>query len=95
LPAAGLVGIISAMSETTVTVLLFARYADLLGQNRLLIPARQAETVAAVVAYLRSLPGGSDLPARPLVAVNHQQVDLEFVLSNGDEIAVLPPMAGG
>ena len=78
-----------------VTVLLFARYADLLGQSTLEVPARDAESVATIVAYVRSLPGGGVLPARPLVAVNLRQVDLEYRPQPGDEVAFLPPMAGG
>jgi molybdopterin converting factor small subunit len=41
------------------------------------------------------LPGGARLPERPLVAVNRRHARLDAVLVEGDEVALLPPMAGG
>lgn len=79
----------------TVTVLLFARYADLVGASKVEVPTTAAGTLGQVVAYLRGLPGGAALPERPLVAVNMEQADLDYRPVPGDEIAVLPPMAGG
>ena len=35
------------------------------------------------------------LDKTPLVAVNHQIVDMDEALSEGDEVAFLPPMTGG
>ncbi len=83
------------MTDRGITVLLFARYADLLGATAIEIPTREGKTVATVVGYLRSLPGGNALPTRPLVAVNRCQVSLDAELFPGDEVALLPPMAGG
>ncbi len=51
--------------------------------------------VADLIIALRSLPGGDVLPAHPFVAVNFAQVDRDVVISPGDEVAVLPPLAGG
>ena len=79
----------------SVRVLLFARYADLLGLVAADLPVATAGSVNAVVDYLRSLPGGEHLPASPLVAVNHRQVRGDHRLAPGDEVALLPPMAGG
>lgn len=75
-----------------VTVLLFARYADLVGRTRL---ALAAADVADVVTQIRALPGGLEIPDAPLVAVNMEQVPLAHRLNAGDEVAILPPMAGG
>ena len=91
---------ISAMSAAqslagSVRVLLFARYADLLGLATAELPIESAGSVAAVVDYLRGLPGGEHLPPLPLVAVNHRQVRGDHRLAPGDEVALLPPMAGG
>lgn len=83
------------MADVAITVLLFARYADLLGTTAIEIPSAEATTVGTIVDHLRSLPGGNMLPARPLVAVNMRQVDLDHRLRAGDEVAFLPPMAGG
>lgn len=35
------------------------------------------------------------LQQTPLVAVNHTIVELDHVLAEGDEVAVMPPMTGG
>jgi molybdopterin synthase sulfur carrier subunit len=83
------------MAGDTITVLLFARYADLFGRAAIEIPAATVTNVASIVSHLRSLPGGNSLPPRPLVAVNLKQVDLDFRPHPGDEVALLPPMAGG
>jgi len=79
----------------SVRVLLFARYADLLGLATADLPIEAASSVNAVIDYLRRLPGGEHLPAAPLVAVNHRQVRGDHRLAPGDEVALLPPMAGG
>ena len=79
----------------TVRVLLFARYAELLGTDSLTLPASEAGTIGAVLDHLRALPHGDLLPPRPLVAVNLIQAQSDQPLSPGDEVAVLPPLAGG
>jgi molybdopterin converting factor small subunit len=78
-----------------VRVLLFARYADLLGFETLTLVPASVPTVGAVVEHLRRLPGGDVIPARPLVALNLERASLEQPVGPGDEVAVLPPMAGG
>lgn len=83
------------MGSDAVTVLLFARYRDLLGAPTISVPRAQAQTVGAVVSYLRSLPGGAALPEIPLVAVNMRRVGLDHRVEPADEVALLPPMAGG
>jgi molybdopterin converting factor small subunit len=52
-------------------------------------------TVGAVLERIRALPGGDQLPARPLCALNLAHVGPETAVSPGDEIAILPPLAGG
>lgn len=78
-----------------VTLLAFARYAELLGGERYQLPIPTPPTVAGVLAAARELPGGSALPARVLVALNARQAAPEDQVRAGDEIALLPPMAGG
>lgn len=78
-----------------VTVLLFASYADAFGARALPVPVRAPCTVADVVDAMRALPGGDRLPAQPLVAVNHAWAAPEAVVQVGDELAVIPPVAGG
>ncbi len=78
-----------------VRVLLFARYADLIGYGEVSVPLPEPPTVGRVIQAVRSLPGGRALPERPLVAVNARQArDTDPVVA-GDEVAFLPPMAGG
>jgi molybdopterin converting factor small subunit len=80
---------------TTIRVLLFARYAELLGGARLELDLPFPATVGAAIAALRSRPGGESLPARLFVARNLEQVTEDVALEAGDEVALLPPLSGG
>jgi molybdopterin synthase sulfur carrier subunit len=51
--------------------------------------------VADALAHIRALPGGDRIPPRPLCAVNLTHAALETTLTEGDEVALLPPLAGG
>jgi sulfur-carrier protein len=84
-----------AAPTLTVRVLLFASYADTLGFDAVTLSLEAPATVGDVLARLRSLPGGERLPPRPLCAVNLTHVRPDAPLSGGDELAVLPPLAGG
>ena len=79
----------------TVTVLLFASYADALGKSSLQLDLPSGSTVRDVLGTLARLPGGDRLPPRPLVAVNEQYASPGTELSGGEEVAVIPPVAGG
>lgn len=79
----------------SVPVLLFASYADAFGSRRLEVPVSAPLPVASLVDAMRGLPGGERLPAMPLVAVNRQWVDSDAVINPQDEVAVIPPVAGG
>lgn len=79
----------------TVTVLLFASYADAVGAPSVQLELPAASTVRDVVQRLRAFPGADRLPAAPLVAVNEQYAAPDVVIAPGDEIAVIPPVAGG
>ena len=78
-----------------VRVLLFARYAELFGTDVIDVPLPPAGTVADVVALLRGWPGGEGLPDRVLCAVNLRQAQPDAPVQVGDEVAILPPLAGG
>lgn len=84
-------------TATTVTlrVLLFASYAETVGFDSLELTLDSPATVADALARLRALPGGEKLPPRPLCALNLSQVSANALLTGGDELAVLPPLAGG
>jgi molybdopterin converting factor subunit 1 len=79
----------------TITVLLFASYADALGRPRVRVPLAAGATVADVVAGIRADGGGDRLPDRPLVAVNQEYASYDRILLHGDEVALIPPVAGG
>lgn len=79
----------------TVRVLLFASYAETLGAESLSLTLPSPATVGAVLDRLRSLPGGALLPPKPLCARNLAHADWAEPLADGDEVAILPPLAGG
>ena len=83
------------MAETTVTVLLFARYAELVGRSAVDVAIPPGATVSDVVRAVSALPGGSELPGTPLVAVNQAYAAFDERVRGGDEIALIPPVAGG
>ncbi|HEY7636766.1 MAG TPA: MoaD/ThiS family protein [Gemmatimonadales bacterium] len=85
----------AAASDVRVRVLLFASYAESLGFDSINMSLASPATVGAVVERLRALPGGDRLPPRPLCALNLAHVGPEAPVAAGDEIAVLPPLAGG
>lgn len=78
----------------TVTVLLFASYADAFGGPQVEVPLAPQSTVADLVDQLRGARG-AQLPPRPLVAVNQEYAAYDQIIDAGDEIALIPPVAGG
>ena len=79
----------------TVRILLFAAYADAVGRDALELSLPAGATAADVLATVRAMPGAGRLPARPLVAVNERWAAADQPLADGDEVAIVPPVAGG
>ena len=80
----------------TVRFLLFAIYRDLAGTGELELAIPDGATVADAVDALRARGGGfMRLPVAPAVAVNQEYASLDTRLAQGDELALLPPVAGG
>lgn len=79
----------------SVTVLLFASYADALGTPSLSVDIPAEATVADVLAEVARRPGSQMIPASPLVAVNQRYASVTTRVSAGDEVALIPPVAGG
>jgi molybdopterin converting factor subunit 1 len=79
----------------TIRVLLFASYADALGTPAVDVALPAGATVADVVAHVGSLIGAGRVPSNPMVAVNQAYADYRCVLAAGDEVAIIPPVAGG
>jgi molybdopterin converting factor subunit 1 len=79
----------------TITVLLFASYADALGASSLDVELARDATVGDLVAAVRERPGADLIPPSPLVAVNLHYASADTPVSDGDEVALIPPVAGG
>jgi sulfur-carrier protein len=80
----------------TVRTLFFASYRDLVGTDEVAVPLPPEATLADLVASLRARgERWSRLPAAPVAAVNLTYVPLDTVLSEGDEVALIPPVSGG
>lgn len=76
-------------------VLLFASYAEALGSSEIDIALPERATVADLLARVRALAGAHALPAAPLVAVNQEYAAFDALIVPGDEVAIIPPVAGG
>jgi len=77
-------------------MLLFALYRDLAGDGEVLVDVPPGTTARAAVRALREKGGGfARLPEEPVIALNQEYSDLEADLHDGDELALLPPVAGG
>jgi len=79
----------------TVTLLLFAAYADVLGNSCLELEMAAGATVSELLDQVRELDGAERLPPEVLVAVNEEYATADHVLEPGDEVALIPPVAGG
>jgi molybdopterin synthase sulfur carrier subunit len=84
-----------ATQIVNVRVLLFAGYAERVGLETVRVALPALATVGDALEHIRSLPGGDRIPPKPLCAVNLTHAALDTRLAEGDEVAVLPPLAGG
>jgi molybdopterin converting factor subunit 1 len=79
----------------TVTLRFFASYAESLGVPSMELDLDDGSTVDDVMSAISAMPGSDRLPPHPLVAVNHSYAKNSQVLVDGDEVALIPPVAGG
>jgi molybdopterin converting factor subunit 1 len=80
----------------SVQTLFFAAYRDLLGTKGLSVDLPEGATVADLVAELRGRGSPFNaLPVEPAIAVNRAYAFHNELLSSGDEVAFIPPVAGG
>lgn len=80
----------------TVRTLLFASYRDIAGTDELHVELPANATCSDLVQQLREIGGRwNTLPPTPAVAVNLEYVPLYTTLHDGDEVALIPPVAGG
>ena len=79
-----------------VTVKFFASYRDLLGEDQLLMELEEGCTVGDVLEILKDrYPVLREQGYMPLTACNLKHVSKRHALSDGDEVAVFPPVSGG
>ena len=82
-------------TSLSVTVRLFAAYAEAVGRPSVDISLPEGATVGDLLTeFRRHVPGAAALPERPLCAVNLTHVLSGHRLRNHDEVAILPPLAG-
>lgn len=85
----------SVANQPTIRVLLFARYAELIGTEEIELSALGISTAGQVLARVQELPGGARIAQSVLIAVNLRQATRDSAVEAGDEVALLPPLAGG
>jgi molybdopterin converting factor subunit 1 len=79
-----------------IRALFFASYRDIAGTDEMSVELPGGASVADLVHRLRHRGGGwQTLPAEPAVAVNLTYAPLTTPLSDGDEVAFIPPVSGG
>lgn len=78
----------------TVRVLLFASWADAFGVPSLELELADGATAGDVVTALEQRVPALSLP-RPSLAINRSIAAHGTLVRAGDEVAVIPPVAGG
>ena len=82
--------------SVSVNTLFFASYRDLVGASALAVELEEGSTVGDLVNELRGRGAPFDaLPEEPAIAVNQTYAMLDETLGEGDEVAFIPPVAGG
>jgi molybdopterin converting factor subunit 1 len=79
----------------TVRVLLFASYADALGASQVSLDLPTDARVRDVLSRIQAMATGKRIPSQPMVAVNQQYATLDQLVKPTDEVAIIPPVAGG
>jgi molybdopterin synthase catalytic subunit len=83
-------------SGITVTVKLFATLRQQAGWSEQRISAPTGSTLADLMVLLMEATPGLKLTGRAVyAAVNQNYAKLDCVLSEGDEVAIFPPVSGG
>lgn len=80
-------------SPVTHRVLLFASWSDALGPE-VEVELPVGASVADLLASLSARTDGRPLP-KPVVALNQRYARPADVIAAGDEVAIIPPVAGG
>jgi len=78
-----------------IQVLLFASYADAFDAPELQVALDDGATVKELLARVQQMAAGQALPPSPMVAVNRCYAAADVRIRAGDEVALIPPVAGG
>jgi molybdopterin converting factor subunit 1 len=78
-----------------ITALFFAAYRDVFGADELEIELPEGATVAALIDIVSRRAASAVPPGSMAVAVNQDYAARDTVLRDGDEVAFIPPVAGG
>jgi len=79
-----------------VRLLFFASLKDIVGSRELRMDVPQGSTVADLLFQLESrYPRMKDYRSVILTAINEDYVDKSTRISEGDEVAIFPPVSGG
>jgi len=79
-----------------VTVRLFASYREKAGTSEVEIELPQEATVGFLASLMaKQYPGITQRPDTLVIAVNQEYTDHLHGLSDGDEVALIPPVSGG
>lgn len=85
------------MSEPTIRIRtkFFGVYGEMADSREGHAELPGGSTVSDLLDVLRSARGLHWLPERVVVAVNQTYAEIGTALSDGDEVALIPPLAGG
>jgi molybdopterin synthase catalytic subunit len=78
-----------------VRTLFFGVYGELATEREGTSELPPGSTVFDLIEVLRGVRGFDWLPERVVVAVNQSYAEAGTSLSDGDEVALIPPVAGG
>jgi molybdopterin converting factor subunit 1 len=82
-------------ADMEIRVLLFASYADAFGASNVAVTLRDGATVKELLEKVREMAVGHALPPAPLIALNQEYAAPSDVVRASDEVALIPPVAGG
>ncbi len=81
-----------------VSVRLFAGLREKVDSDKIDVPLESGTSIEGFVKKLsESLPeiGEALRNNRATIAVNHELVEMDYILKEGDEVAIFPPVSGG
>jgi molybdopterin converting factor subunit 1 len=77
-----------------ITILAFGIAKDIIGQTETRVDTSESSVKALREQLLAAYPGFEKLASLRL-AVNEEYRDDDYLLNEGDEVAIIPPVSGG